>query len=205
MYDKKVQKEYFEGNKMIRISTKKGDRGETELANGKRQLKSDLIFQVIGDLDELNSWLGLLVSTASLQPKKYRAQLDLLKKMQEALFVISAELVGASKGTQKIRVDASFLTYLEGLSDQMQRQLASGWHQRFLYPGGVPLAAYADLARTVCRRAERSLVALSQKQSIRPVILALCNRFSDYLYLLRCFANQQEKHQEVEFEVKQNN
>lgn len=189
---------------MIKISTKKGDQGETELANGTRQSKSALIFHVIGDLDELNSWLGLLVATAVPQSNKYQSQLQLLKKMQEALFVISAELVSASKGKHKVQVDASFLSFLENLSDEMQEQLASGWHQRFLYPGGVTLAAYADLARTVCRRAERSLVALSQKQSIRPVILALCNRFSDYLYLLRCYVNQQENYQEVEFEVKQN-
>ncbi len=183
--------------KITSISTKRGDGGNSDLADGTRLSKSHLIFDVIGDLDELNSWLGLVISEIGVK-SKYSQQLLMLKKMQQVLYVISAEIAGAKKSNKQIQINQDFLSQIEKLSNYLQENLADGWHQKFLYPGGVKIAAYTDVARTVCRRVERSIVKLSKTQSVRPVVISIINRFSDYLYLLRCYFNQQEKFIETE-------
>ncbi len=186
--------------KIINISTKTGDNGESGLADGTRLPKSHLIFDTIGDLDELNSWLGLVIAEVG-DKKRYLKQVKMLKKMQQVIYVVSAEIAGAKKSNKQIKVDKSFLIELEELSSLIQEQLVEGWHQKFLYPGGVKMAAYSDISRTVCRRLERTLAKLSQEKPVRPVVFAIVNRFSDYLYLLRCYFNQQEKYSETELNI----
>lgn len=178
---------------MIAVSTKTGDQGKTSLADGRRLAKTDVVFAAIGDLDELNSWLGLLAVKFGSEFQKYRDQLYLI---QDTLFYLGAEL--AASPTTKL--DAKMLAKLEKQSDQLQKLMAKDWHTKFLLPGGTELGAYLDIARTVCRRAERSVVALADKIEIRPIVLQYLNRLSDYLYILRCFINHALEYQEKKFE-----
>ncbi len=182
---------------MINLSTKTGDQGQSGLANGQRLAKSASVFEVLGTLDELNSWLGLVVVELkdSNLTDKTAEHLAFLENFQMVIFKISAIVAKA----KKIQLDAQVLTDLENLSETTQHQLADDWHQKFLMPGGTRIGAYLDLARTVCRRAERNLVTLNAEQKVEPLILAMINRFSDYLYVLRCWVNSQLEYDEKEF------
>ena len=178
---------------MLSISTKTGDHGETGLANGQRLSKADLVFEVLGAQDELNSWLGLAIAKLDSQ---FDEQKNFLLKVQDDLFYIGAELARSPK---KEKLSAAALTQLEKISEQLQENMAENWATQFLYPGGTETAAILDLARTVCRRFERLLIQYQQQQSISQSTLQYINRLSDYLYVLRCWVNQRENYQEKKF------
>jgi len=179
--------------KFVSVSTKTGDQGETALADGQRVSKDHPLFYVIGTLDELNSWLGLVVVKLDLN---FPQQKDFLLKVQNNLFFIGAE--AALSPTTKF--DDSALSELEKISENLQLEMASDWHQQFLLPGGTETGAILDIARTVCRRAERVAVKASNEGNpIRPVIFQYLNRLSDYLYVLRCFVNHSLEYQEKKF------
>lgn len=180
---------------MKNISTKKGDKGQSDLANGRRLSKANLRFEVIGDLDELNSWLGVVVAKMD-QP--FRQQADFLQFLQNQLFIVGAEIAQA----KKVEVDRKLLVLIEQRSEKLQQQMTDDWHSSFLLPGGVETAAWLDVARTICRRTERHLVKLKQRQTVRPILLKILNRLSDYLYALRCYVNHELNFQEQEFKGK---
>lgn len=180
---------------MQSISTKTGDKGETGLANGQRVPKKSLVFEVVGTLDELNSWLGLVVVKMDTSFHEHRT---FLLKVQDTLFYIGAELTHSPKA----QLTTEKLKELEGVADKLQQSMASDWHTKFLLPGGTELGAWLDIARTVCRRAERGAWALADEETVSEIILKYLNRLSDYLYLLRCFTNQAVEFEEKKFEVK---
>lgn len=181
---------------MISISTKTGDDGTSALANGTRVPKEHQVFAVIGSLDELNAWLGLMVA---LFDPRHQAQRSFLLELQETLFYIGAELAESSQAALK----KPALTKLEKRADRLQQSLAEGWHTKFLLPGGTELGAYLDIARTVCRRCEReSWLYHRAHRPVSPLILKYLNRLSDYLYLLRCWINHQQTYQEKQFIAK---
>lgn len=185
---------------MINISTKTGDGGTTGLINGQRLNKHHPVFEAVGTLDELNAQLGLVVALFKKQTalqKVLLPHLALLVDFQEQLFVIGAELAHA----KKVKVNKNLLVKIEKLSKITQQAMAKDWHQKFLLPGGTILGAQLDIARTVCRRAERAVVALNVIEPVRPLILQIINRFSDYLYVLRCFVNWQLNYAEQEFQA----
>ncbi len=177
---------------LIKVSTKTGDAGESGLIDGERVPKNHPLFDAIGDVDELNSWLGLVVAKLS---NEFSAHKTYLLAVQDVLFYLGAELA-RSKNT---KLAPAMVRELEKRSDELQQQLADDWHTKFLLPGGTELGGYLDIARTVCRRAERSVVALSQQENVRPVVFQYLNRFSDYLYILRCFVNHSLEYQEKQF------
>jgi cob(I)alamin adenosyltransferase len=184
---------------MASISTKTGDKGTTALANGQRLPKSDLVFEVLGDLDELSSHLGLILAQKSQVELK---ELDFLKTIQHDLYLISAQLVKA----KKVKLKKSSLTKLEKEAQSLQKQMEEGWHSKFLYPGGTEIGAQLDISRAVCRRAERHLFKFAQdfrtvsSQNLETV-LKYTNRLSDYLYLLRCYVNQESDFTEQELKA----
>jgi len=180
--------------KLIKVSTKTGDAGQSGLISGERLGKQHLRFQAIGDVDELNSWLGLIVAKFA---SEFAIHKEFLLEVQDTLFYLGAELAKSPK----VKLQAVQVDELEVRSDQLQAELAEGWHNQFLLPGGTELGGYLDIARTVCRRAERSVVALAQEEEIRPVVFQYLNRLSDYLYILRCFVNHALEYQEKRFEV----
>jgi len=178
----------------IQITTKTGDSGESGLANGERLSKGSAVFEVIGTLDELNSWLGLV---AAKLETSFASDRDFIFVVQDKLFYVGAELAKSPKAKLGQRaVDA-----LEAEADKLQELLADNWHTKFILPGGTEIGGYLDVARTVCRRSERLVVAYSAEELVSPIVLRYVNRLSDYLYLLRCFVNQQQEYLEKEFEV----
>jgi cob(I)alamin adenosyltransferase len=194
---------------VISVTTKTGDRGESGLANGHRLSKANIHFEVVGNLDELNSWLGLVVvkldhlASAPVETQEYVAY---LQQVQDTLFYIGAEVAQSPKA----RLKKSALDQLEKNAAALQDALADDWHTRFVLPGGTEVGAWLDIARTVCRRAERSMVLLQQQSAVdlvknqlefNPMLVKYLNRLSDYLYLLRCFLNDQLGYDEKEFEV----
>jgi cob(I)alamin adenosyltransferase len=177
---------------MQNISTKTGDKGKSSLASGQRLSKANVRFAVIGDIDELNAWLGVIVVHLD---DEFSSQANFLQMLQNQLFTLGAEVAEA----QKVKLDQKVLDLIEDHSEKLQKSMAEGWHSRFLLPGGVEAAAWIDVARTVCRRTERHLVLLDEQEEIRPLLLKVINRLSDYLYVLRCYVNHELEYQEKEY------
>ena len=180
---------------MTSISTKTGDSGTSGLITGERVTKDAVVFSAIGTVDELNSWLGLLLV---LFGDAFVPQKKQLLDIQEQLFYLGAELAGSKSAI----LTATALHALEKNAETLQDTLSDNWHTKFVFPGGSQLGAHCDVARTVCRRAERVLVALSKQQEISKHVMQYINRLSDYLYLLRCFVNEQVGFQERQFTAK---
>lgn len=175
---------------MISVYTKTGDGGQSGLANGVRLGKDELIFEVLGTLDELNSHLG---SCVVILPKEKK-----LPEIQNTLFYLGAEIAGSKKAI----LSGDTVTELEKLIDDLQKKMGENWYQKFLLPGGSEAAARLDIARTVCRRCERLIVTYSTHKKVSPEILKYINRLSDYLYVLRCHVNLNQGKKESVFEVK---
>lgn len=179
---------------MESVTTKTGDKGQSGLANGQRLPKDAMIFEVLGTQDELNSWLGVVVSQLS---DHFAEQKTFLLTVQDRLFYLGAELAQSPKA----HLEQPALTELEKHSSQLQKKMEKGWTTKFLFPGGNQAAAYTDVARTVSRRFERLVVKYSREVPVNPIIIKYVNRLSDFLYVLRCFINHEEKYQEKQFKA----
>jgi len=169
----------------MKIYTKTGDRGDTGLFGGARVSKASLRVEVYGELDELNSVVGLVRS------EPFDAEVDaLLATVQSRLFDLGAELATAPDSKVALGiplVDQSEVERLERAIDQAETELAP--LKTFVLPGGSRAAAYLHLARTVCRRAERKLVLLAQSESVRETCIHYVNRLSDTFFVLARLAN----------------
>ena len=155
------------------ISTKTGDQGETGLIGGQRVSKGDLRIEAYGTIDELGSVLGFARSICG--SGKIR---DATKTIQKELFTVSASLTGGSSGLTREMVDS--------LTNQVhQIESIEGLLGDWALPGENTASAAYDVARTVCRRAERIVVRLlSQGERVDPLVLAYLNRLSDLLFVL---------------------
>ncbi|HYD35856.1 MAG TPA: cob(I)yrinic acid a,c-diamide adenosyltransferase [Vitreimonas sp.] len=180
---------------MLSVSTKTGDKGVSGLANGQRVGKDELIFEVLGTVDELSSWIGLSLVALSAEFAEHK---QFLKQLQETLFYIGAELALSPKAKLK----KEQLLALETISESLQQHMAEGWTTKFLFPGGSEAAARLDVTRTVARKLERLIVRYSKDVTVSALVFQYVNRLSDYLYVLRCFVNQQEAVVESKFEVR---
>ncbi|MEK6592933.1 MAG: cob(I)yrinic acid a,c-diamide adenosyltransferase [Pseudomonadota bacterium] len=161
------------GNRLTKIVTRTGDNGTTGLADGSRVSKDTLRIETIGAVDELNSNIGVLL--AEDLPEKTRA---CLTDVQHDLFDLGGEL---SVPGHAVMTEAHAVR-LETLLDDFNATLPP--LRDFILPGGSRAASLAHVARTVCRRAERRLVALSQQEKISPSLLHYLNRLSDLLFVL---------------------
>ncbi len=162
----------------FKIYTKTGDKGETSLFGGARLPKSHLRIESYGTVDELNAHIGLLRD--ALQNEATRA---LLKKIQDRLFDVGANLaVDPSKKMQVPEILEEDIQILEVEMDKMDEDLAP--LKNFILPGGHLTVSYCHLARTVCRRAERNVVALSLVDEVDEILVRYLNRLSDYLFVL---------------------
>lgn len=160
----------------MKIYTKTGDAGDTSLFGGTRVPKDDPRIAAYGTVDELNAFIGLARATWT------SSQLDeQLGRIQSDLFDVGAHL--ASPGTSRFAgVDPARIAELEQAIDAMESELAP--LRNFILPGGCAAAAQLHVARTICRRAERLVVALHDQSSI-----AYLNRLSDFLFVAARFAN----------------
>ncbi|MEN9699627.1 MAG: hypothetical protein RLZZ301_825 [Bacteroidota bacterium] len=163
----------------MKIYTKKGDHGQTGLIGGTRISKADLRIESYGTIDELNSYLGLLAAS-DIKPL---AQQQLLE-IQARLFTIGANLA-ADPEKSKMELPDLILSDVEKLEHWMDVMDASLLPlTAFILPGGSPLVAHVHIARCICRRAERLVVALDELEGVAEIILSYLNRLSDYLFIL---------------------
>lgn len=172
---------------MARIATKTGDRGETGLADGARVPKASPRIQAYGTVDELNAALGV----ALVHCKGELA--SRLQRIQRELFDLGADLALAKGGP---RITQEHVARLDRELDLLEGQLPP--LQRFILPGGSEAAAQLHHARTVCRRAERELVALASQERVAPEALVYLNRLGDLLFLLARWANKEARMGDVE-------
>ncbi len=185
---------------LSKIYTKTGDRGDTGLGDGTRVLKHDLRIAAYGTVDEVNAVLGLAL-TSGLSAE----MVDRLRAIQHDLFDVGADLCVPQReapprrrlsqeeaaprpsGRTVLRVTEAYVTRLEQVIDAFNARLTP--LRSFVLPGGTAPAAWLHLARTVCRRAERETVALSQRDPINPQVLIYLNRLSDLLFVMARVAN----------------
>jgi cob(I)alamin adenosyltransferase len=174
------------GNRLSKIATRTGDKGETGLGDGTRVTKDSARIQALGDIDELNSTLGVLL--AEKLPAKLASE---LLQIQHGLFDLGGET--CIPGHRMITAD--HVLHLDRLLGTYNKRLAP--LKEFILPGGTRPAALAHLARTVCRRAERSLVALGRAEPASPLALQYLNRLSDLLFVLGRVLNRAGKRGDV--------
>lgn len=173
--------------KLTSIYTRKGDDGETSLGSRRRVRKDDARVQSYGDVDELNSVIGLALSS-NLSPRLAQA----LPPIQNQLFHLGSDLAFPDDEKDKIevpRIEKRHVDGLETLIDELNQIV--GALENFILPGGSPGAARLHVARTVCRRAERAVVTLSQNESVGEFTLPYLNRLSDALFMMARYENHE--------------
>jgi cob(I)alamin adenosyltransferase len=169
----------------MKIYTKTGDRGQTGLLGGTRVSKADLRVAAYGDIDELNSVIGLA------RAEGVEARVDAwLHVIQSELFDLGAEL--ATTPDKSVKLSATLLgeaeiARLESHIDALEADLPE--LTAFILPGGSKAAATLHLARTVCRRAERTIVLLADREPVRNEVVRHVNRLSDLLFVMARFEN----------------
>lgn len=177
----------------MKIYTKTGDDGSTGLIGGSRVPKSDLRLDCYGTADELNATLGLVLATAMPWMK------ELLLPVQNELFVIGSHLAAPAGATQPLPpIKQSSIARLETHIDAMQSQLPP--LTAFILPGGTETAARLHLARTVCRRCERLVVAFTAATPVDAEVITYLNRLSDFLFVVARLANHSEGVADVPWE-----
>jgi cob(I)alamin adenosyltransferase len=166
----------------MKIYTKGGDKGSTQvyLADIKRVSKDDKILACYGDLDELNSHIGLLAAHCEVLASQTKTT-DLLVSTAELLSIQKDIFAIGFAISDTPQLSTERITYLESKIDSIQASLAPQTH--FILPGGTLAAAQAHVCRTTARRAERALVSLANDNEIPDVCLAYINRLSDFLFV----------------------
>jgi cob(I)alamin adenosyltransferase len=173
---------------LSRIYTKTGDAGDTSLGDGSRVPKDHPRVAAYGSVDELNAVLGLLVAG-----DPGGGENELLRSIQNDLFDVGADLCVPQPPDEaagaKLRIRPEQATRLETAIDRLNEPLSP--LRSFVLPGGRLPAAWCHLARTVCRRAEREVIALAHREPINPQVIVYLNRLSDLLFVLaRVYNNQ---------------
>ncbi len=162
----------------MKIYTKTGDKGNTSLLSGERTSKSNLRIKAYGTVDELNSFIGLLSASAVQDYQK-----SFLFKIQNVLYQTGSTLAVKGKVAFKLKeIEKSEIKDIEFQIDYMNEQLPE--LKNFIIPGGSQEAALSHICRTICRRAEREVVELSELEEIDNHIIIYLNRLSDYFFVL---------------------
>ena len=178
----------------MKIYTGSGDRGMTSLFSGERVAKSHIRVEAYGDMDELNSFLGAL---AAAWPKEHSKILREIQRIQSELLHIGTWLATTPESSaisELEEITPQSYGALESAIDRMQEELSAV--KGFIIPGGHITAAWAHIARTVCRRVERHMVRLLDQQDSGEIAknyrqaLVYLNRLSDYLFVLARYANR---------------
>ena len=174
------------GNRLSKIYTRTGDKGETGLGDGSRIEKDSLRVESFGSVDELNSCIGMVLAHEIPAAVK-----DCLTRIQHELFDLGGELcIPGHAAVQQAQIDA-----LEKYLDDFNAELP--YLKEFILPGGGHAAAACHLARTVCRRAERRTVSLAREEVLRNEVIAYLNRLSDLLFVIARVLARHESGSEV--------
>ena len=160
--------------RLTKIYTRTGDAGNTRLADGSERSKSDIRINLLGEVDELNSCVGIVVS------KSKNSEVNIiLTSVSGQLFDIGADI--CKPGFEGKRVSSEYIYWLERKLDHLNENLPT--LKSFILPGGSEAGASCHFARSVCRRAERTAVICYQGEDVNPKILEYLNRLSDLLFV----------------------
>ena len=178
----------------MKIYTRTGDSGTTSLVGGVRASKASARLEAYGTTDELNSFLGLLLT----YPDLTEADVTTLQMVQNKIFNLGAYLATDNSSNPDIQPQGLGEEHINILEQQIDTLTASLPELRFfILPGGTPSAAQANICRAVCRRAERRAVALSGQAIVAPIALHFLNRLSDYLFTLGRARNHRANNPEI--------
>lgn len=175
------------GHRLSKIYTRTGDDASTGLGDGSRVPKDDLRVETMGEIDELNSWIGLLLSDEKLNQKVQNC----LIQIQHDLFDLGGEL----SIPKMMLITDNHVTRLEQELDSFNADLP--YLKEFILPGGHPTAATCHLARTVCRRGERRMASLMKKAEVNRQGFIYLNRLSDLLFVLARTINHSYNQPEI--------
>jgi cob(I)alamin adenosyltransferase len=173
-------------NRLTKIYTKTGDGGKTGLGDGSRVDKFSPRIEGLGSIDELNSVIGIIISEQISATES-----GWLKKIQHDLFDIGGEL----SIPDLIKLTMIKVQFLESNIDKMNKELPP--LKEFILPGGSKISAYTHLARTICRRVERNLFELNQRDKVNEVSLKYINRLSDFLFVLARHFNKSKNIEDI--------
>lgn len=174
------------GNRLSKIYTRTGDKGDTGLGDGSRIAKDHVRIEAIGTVDELNSIIGMVL--ANTIPDEIT---QCFNKVQHHLFDLGGELCIPGH----IALDESYITYLEETLDELNANLPM--LKEFILPSGGPATSSCHLARSVCRRAERRVVTLAKDEMLSPFSIQYLNRLSDLLFVVARVLARHENGSEV--------
>jgi cob(I)alamin adenosyltransferase len=178
----------------MKIYTRTGDQGQTMVVGG-RVRKDDLQVEAYGTIDELNSFVGVAIAT--LQPEKFHDMIADLHNIQHELFDCGGDLAILEKGSRPYKVTGAMAEQLEQLIDRYDSETPD--ITRFILPGGTAASAALHVCRTVCRRAERRVVTLSERQPTNDDVRIYLNRLSDLFFTLARTANVRHGRGDVEY------
>lgn len=177
----------------IKIYTKVGDQGYTKQVTGKMVPKYDLQIEALGDIDELDSYLGVVIANLSDQCQEL---LNPLQERQRDLYELESDIVVK----RHEEITAATVEFLEQQIDELNQKIPKTTH--FILPGGSITATHLHYARTVARRAERAMAKLNdEQQELAPACLKYINRLSDYLFILARYANVLDGVEEVKSKI----
>ncbi len=166
--------------------TRRGDKGETSLFGSRRVAKDDLRVEAYGTIDELNTVIGVVVAAS-----KNRSLAAQLVEIQKLLFIAGGDAATELSSLHKVpRISSADTLLLERMTDKLAGELPR--LSNFVLPGGGQTGAMLQLARSVCRRAERRVVSASKAENLNPELLPFFNRLSSYLFDLSRWANKLE-------------
>lgn len=179
----------------MKIYTKTGDKGMTRLVGGSQVSKDSDRVESYGTVDELNSWVGYAISMLSDQ---HAAVKEELKQVQQCLFDVGTDLATPAEADRPTKLQTASVTWLEQRIDVYTEEAPD--IERFILPGGSQGASMMHVARTIARRAERSIVRLSWTSKINSDVIMFVNRLSDYFYALARVLNAREGVEDVFYE-----
>ena len=173
--------------------TRAGDAGKTGICDQNRISKDSVRIAAIGDIDELNAAIGISRAACDDEPIA-----RILEKIQNDLFVLGADIAAPSgSGYQNMRIGNGHTEWMEKEIDRIAAEI--GELRTFILPGGCKMAAKLHLARTVCRRAERSINVLAKTDNVSLAVLPYINRLSSLLFVLARLANKRADVKDVEW------
>lgn len=180
---------------MMKIYTKTGDKGMTKLVGSTTVAKDSDRVESYGTIDELNSWVGYIISQL---PSENQVVKNELKLLQNFLFDVGTDLSTPIETKRPFKLQPESVTWLEERIDYFTAE--SPDIDRFILPGGTPEASMVHVARTIARRGERAIVRLNWTAKINEQVLIFTNRLSDYFYALARYLNVQANEPDIFYE-----